>query len=80
MAASGLFIPSTAACICSTKMSAARADWSIAGTGDFNGAGQPDLVLQNTVTGERSLWIMNGTTVAGTVSLGTVSTDWRIQN
>ena len=38
--------------------------WSIAGTGDFNGDGKSDIVWQNTSTGQRLIWIMNGTTIA----------------
>ena len=52
--------------------------WSIAGTGDFNGDGQPDIIWQNTITGQRLIWIMNGTTIAYAVNLPTEPTDWSI--
>jgi hypothetical protein len=45
---------------------------------DFNGDGQSDIVWQNTSTGERGFYLMNGTTVSSWVSLGTVSTAWKI--
>ena len=45
---------------------------------DFNGDGQADLLLENPVTGERSLGLMSGTTLASRVSLGVVTTEWRI--
>ncbi|PYK03636.1 MAG: hypothetical protein DME66_11585, partial [Verrucomicrobia bacterium] len=45
---------------------------------DFNGDGQADILWQNSATGERSIWIMSGTTYAGSVSLPTVSTAWSI--
>jgi FG-GAP repeat len=45
---------------------------SIAGTGDFNGDGKADIVWQNTSTGERAIWIMNGTTLQYSVNLPTV--------
>ncbi len=45
---------------------------------DFNGDGHPDLLWQNTVTGERSLWLMNGTSPASAVYLANVPTAWSI--
>jgi len=51
-------------------------DWVLVGAADFNGDGQPDLIWQNTVTGQRTIWLMNGTNLVSGVSLGVVSTDW----
>jgi hypothetical protein len=45
---------------------------------DFTGDGQPDILWQNTNTGERFIWEMNLGGHAGGVSLGMVSTDWSI--
>jgi hypothetical protein len=45
---------------------------------DFNGDGQADIVWQNSSTGERVIWLMNGTSHTSTVSLGTVATSWNI--
>src|SRR5262249_20692852 len=45
---------------------------------DFNADGQSDIVWQNGSTGERVIWLMNGTTLTQTISLGTVSTTWKI--
>jgi len=45
---------------------------------DFNGDGNSDLVWQNTATGERVVWFMNGTSYAGSASLGVVATAWSI--
>jgi FG-GAP-like repeat len=45
---------------------------------DFNGDGKADILWQNSSTGERSIWIMNGTTYAGSVSLPMVPTSWSI--
>ncbi len=53
-------------------------EWHIAGTGDFNGDGQTDLLWENTVTGQRYMWLMNGTSYAGGADLGTLPPDWRI--
>ena len=36
--------------------------WNCLLVEDINGDGKPDLVLQNTVTGDRYIWTMNGTT------------------
>src|SRR5437899_12530873 len=45
---------------------------------DFNGDGKADILWQNSSTGQRVIWLMNGTTHQSTVSLGTVSTSWSI--
>jgi len=45
---------------------------------DFNGDGHPDILWQNTTSGERVVWFMNGTTQLGAVSLGLVPTEWSI--
>src|SRR5207249_693501 len=52
--------------------------WSIVGSGDFNGDGQTDILWQNSGTGERVIWLMNGTSLSSTVSLGIVGTSWNI--
>ena len=45
---------------------------------DFNGDGKSDILWQNTVTGQRIIWLMNGTAFQSSVSLGTVGTSWSI--
>src|SRR6266496_312650 len=60
--------------------------WSIVGSGDFNADGMPDILWQNNcgscaasaVTGERVIWLMNGTSLSSSVSLGIVGTSWNI--
>ena len=47
---------------------------------DFNGDGQADILWQNSSTGERVIWFMNGTTYAGQANLPTVPTVWSIRN
>lgn len=43
------------------------ATWRVAGTGDFNSDGKPDILWQDQGAGDLHLWIMNGTTATGTV-------------
>jgi FG-GAP-like repeat len=45
---------------------------------DFNGDCKADILWQNSSTGQRVIWIMNGTTFESYVSLGTVGTSWSI--
>jgi hypothetical protein len=43
--------------------------WQLAGGGDFNGDGYRDLVWHDGVTGDISIWLMEGTTVANATLL-----------
>jgi hypothetical protein len=45
---------------------------------DFNGDGHRDMLWQNFATGERRIWLMNGTTYTSSVSLGFVPPAWSI--
>jgi hypothetical protein len=54
--------------------------WRIAAVGDVNGVGQPDILWENTVTGDREFWLMNGTIFGSWVDLGVVTTVWNIAN
>ena len=45
---------------------------------DLNGDGKLDLLWQNTSTGERSISLMDGSSLLSKVPLGTVSTDWLV--
>ena len=54
-------------------------NWKVRGAGDFDGDSRPDLIFQNVVTGEVSIWRMFETTQLGAYSLPSVpDTDWRI--
>ena len=46
--------------------------------GDINAHGRPDIAWENTVTGDRGFWLMNGTTLVSWADLGLVTTDWHI--
>jgi hypothetical protein len=59
--------------------SAVSTNWDIAGVKDMTGDGQPDLVWQNTVTGDRGVWPMNRTTWNGVwVPLPAIGSQWDI--
>ncbi|MGC2300681.1 MAG: FG-GAP-like repeat-containing protein, partial [Acidobacteriaceae bacterium] len=47
---------------------------------DFNGDCKSDVLWRNSATGEVEIWFMNGTTFAGSASLGHVSSAWVIQD
>lgn len=47
---------------------------------DFNGDGKTDILWQNTVTGARVIWLMNGASYSSGVSLGVVPTQWEMRN
>jgi hypothetical protein len=54
-------------------------DWTIAGTGDFNGNGRADILWRNSLGGV-GLWLMNSDgTIKSTPALGSLPlTDWTI--
>jgi hypothetical protein len=44
--------------------------WQAIGAGDFSGAGQCDILLQDASTGQAAIWDMNGTSVTGGGTVG----------
>ncbi|MEO6992788.1 MAG: FG-GAP-like repeat-containing protein [Lacunisphaera sp.] len=44
--------------------------------GDFDGDGKADLIWSNAATGERSMWLMNGSEMKAGASLGVVPAEW----
>jgi hypothetical protein len=44
--------------------------------GDFNGDGQSDIVITNTVTGERAVWLMSGPMISSGATLGVIPISW----
>jgi hypothetical protein len=57
----------------------ASSDWKIAGTGDYNGDGNADILWRNDLGGVAT-WQMNGSNVlaAGATSIPTAATSWQI--
>jgi hypothetical protein len=45
---------------------------------DFNGDNQADILWQNNITGERTIWLISGGNATGSVSLPTIATEWQI--
>ena len=48
---------------------AQSAAWHAVSDGDFNGDGKPDILFQNSSTGQLAIWLMNGTTAGSGVLL-----------
>jgi hypothetical protein len=53
-------------------------NWSIVGTGDFNGDRQSDLVWRNQATGQNVLWLMSGIYPVQGVDVLGLSLDWEL--
>ena len=52
--------------------------WMIPGIGDFNGDGKSDILWLNGTTGQALVWLINGTSVIGGGSPGSVPSPWFI--
>ena len=50
--------------------------WKAIGTGDFNDDGNSDILLQNTSSGQVSIWEMDGTTKIGGGPVANPGTSW----
>lgn len=54
-------------------------NWQLEGTGDVDGNGTADVIWQNTVTGQVTVWLMNGLTLISSVGLPEIPpTYWKI--
>jgi len=56
----------------------ARARYGSTSIGDFDGDGQPDVLWENILTGDRCLWLMGGACFSSAAYIGSVSTQWHI--
>ncbi len=52
-------------------------DWTIAGTGDFDGDSKVDILWRH-ASSAVGLWLIDGTTVMTATVIATVPTDWTI--
>lgn len=71
--------------VAGSSLSPAQVDdleWTVAGTGDFDGDGQHDLVWQHTGNGALAVWLMQGLTLKQAAALTPSSVadlDWRVR-
>jgi hypothetical protein len=54
-----------------------RPSWQVMGTGDYNGAGQNDILFQNT-NGAVAVWQVSGTRVIGGGSIANPGPTWHV--
>jgi hypothetical protein len=55
----------------------ASLSWGVAGTGDFDGDGNADILWRNRGNGRNQIWFMNGTSLAPDIQvMATVSAGW----
>ena len=52
--------------------------WNIVGSGDFNADGKPDILWENSSTGQHVILFMDGTSPVGSAVLATLPTSWKI--
>ena len=52
--------------------------WQVGGVGDFDGDNYADILWCNVITGQNSIWFMNGPRVRSTPGIDPLSLDWRI--
>jgi hypothetical protein len=56
-------------------------NWKVAGLGDFDGDGRPDILFQHAMTSQLAVWYMNGTTMTRAMMVnptGPVDPAWKV--
>jgi hypothetical protein len=63
-----------------TQIGQVGSDWAVAGSGDFNGDGRSDLLMQHDTGNIRDLYdfTMGPNSVTAITKFGTVGTDWQV--
>jgi hypothetical protein len=61
-----------------TGIATAPLNWQIAGTGDFDGDGQTDILWRDPNSGGVALWLMNGASIRSGTGIATVPLSWQI--
>ena len=51
-------------------------DWSVVGTGDFNGDSNADILWHNSTSGQNAIWEMNGSTQIAASLLPSAPAGW----
>jgi len=62
----------------SNGITSVSSGWQVADTGDSNGDGKADLLLQNSTTGLIWMFQMNGSGIIASNRVTGVSLDWRV--
>ena len=60
------------------KAIALSRQWTIVGTGDFNGDGFTDILLHDSLTGAVAIWLMNNGVMVSTAGGQKVAQDWSV--
>src|SRR6266566_2226111 len=53
--------------------------WAVVGTGDFNGDGHPDYVVENIFTGQTGIWYMDNNEFVGALFGPTLPVGWVVR-
>jgi hypothetical protein len=52
-------------------------NWTVVGTGDFNGDGMTDIIWRDN-SGNTSIWLMDGASILISAGIGNVPTNWSL--